>query len=369
MRLRDDESDLFYEAWLPLLTFVHEQTGLAPELRGRRPNDPLSSQQAATLRDRLWQDDSLRRAFVTKNPYGLRDECLVLVRSWEHRVSDTFVLINFDREGRGIFLAKDQAYAVLGLKSELFDIVPEDALPRMLVTTLLPFGDRIITDGLMSVYNVLIGPNMRGNYRREYQAFKARKVIRTRLPIEAPTSAQPSVAQLDRMIARLLGPQSSDRACEVAFRDQIRQHVRLPFQARMHGEPCRVVDIVLPTRGGLKVEVRVDSKPSRWPLQDLSLVDPWPEGAEWIAAYQHWKESMATPSPRPRASSLSRASRGPRDAPAAEPLAPDVVPAPETPPAPPRPTSSNKRAGAPGSEKKPAGKAARPSAKKWTWRF
>jgi hypothetical protein len=303
LRLRDEESDLFYEAWLPLLTFVHEQTGLVPGLRGRKPRDPLASEQAVTLRDRLWQDDLLRRVFLAQNPYGLRDECLALVQSWEHRVSDSFCVFTFDREGRAIFLAQHQAYAVLGLKSDLAELLPSFVLPRLVKTTLLPFEDRIVSDGLLVGYNVLLGSGIRGSYRREYQAIKARKVIRTRLPIEEPTTTLPSEAQHDRMIARLLGPLSSDRECEVAFRDQIRQHLRLPFQARIHDAPCQVMDIVLPTRGEIKALVQVDGEPSRWPLPDLSLVEPWPEGAEWIAAYRRWKESMATPSPRLSAAS------------------------------------------------------------------
>jgi hypothetical protein len=92
MRLSDDETALFYETFFPLLTFVHEQTGLVPEQRGRGPHDPMDTTQAVTLRDRLWEDGALRVAFVEKNPFKLRPECLELARSWQHRVSATFCI-------------------------------------------------------------------------------------------------------------------------------------------------------------------------------------------------------------------------------------------------------------------------------------
>jgi hypothetical protein len=91
MRL-SDETALFYETFFPLLTFVHEQTGLVPEQRGRGPHDPMDTARAVTLRDRLWEDDALRVAFVEKNPFKLRPECLELARSWQHRVSATFCI-------------------------------------------------------------------------------------------------------------------------------------------------------------------------------------------------------------------------------------------------------------------------------------
>lgn len=369
MRLRDDESDLFYEAWLPLLTFVHEQTGLVPELRGRQPSDPLRSEQAVTLRDRLWQDHTLWQAFLAQNPYGLRPECLALVKSWEHRVSGTFCLFTFDRQGRAIFLAEDHAYTVLGLKSELADLFPAFLLPLLLKTTLLPFGDRIISDGLLVGYNVTLGPGIRGSYRRAYQDFKARHRVHASLPVDLPTATRPSSAQLDRLVAGLLDSGTTDRACEVAFRDRIHQRVRLPFQARLHGEPCRVMDIVLPTRGGLKALVRVEGEPSRWPLQDVSLVEPWTEGAEWIAAYQHWKESMASPSPR----RLRQASRDSTTVTAARVPATKVAtekgeaPTSEALPAPSRPASTKRTPAT--AKPKPKTKPGRPPLKKWTWRF
>ena len=47
----------------------------------------------------------------------------------------------------------------------------------MVETVLLPFGDRIIYDGIFHTYNVHAGPNMRRGINEQYSEIKAKKGI------------------------------------------------------------------------------------------------------------------------------------------------------------------------------------------------
>lgn len=85
MRPSEPEANLYHATSWPLLTFVHEQTGLMPELCGHKPSDPMSSAQAMVLRDRLWAGDSLREAFLARTPGGLGGTRLERVGSWKRR--------------------------------------------------------------------------------------------------------------------------------------------------------------------------------------------------------------------------------------------------------------------------------------------
>lgn len=147
MKLAPEETRQFYAAWYPLLNWVNEQRQVlsgAPPISWDHFTPP---QQLVAIRDALWADDSLRQTFVAENPAGLSKELLDLVASWRVRQVGTFTVWKHYKKHTVFFSEDDQAFAVLGLQSDLEDIVPQP--PCYVSAVLLPFGDRIITDGLI----------------------------------------------------------------------------------------------------------------------------------------------------------------------------------------------------------------------------
>ena len=71
------------------------------------------------------------------------------------------------------------------------DQVIGSQLPILTTAALLPFGDKIIYDGLLSAYRVSFGPNMRSGISRDYQEAKEAFGIITSLPEETRSPALP----------------------------------------------------------------------------------------------------------------------------------------------------------------------------------
>ena len=61
---------------------------------------------------------------------------------------------------------------MVGLYSTWDEILPQ-APPVMVKAVLLPFGDRIIHDGLVAAHNVYLGPGIRRDYREMVRDLKA----------------------------------------------------------------------------------------------------------------------------------------------------------------------------------------------------
>lgn len=62
----------------------------------------------------------------------------------------------------------------------------------------------------------------------------------------------------------------------------------VPFETRLLGARVTVTAVDLTVDDRIVARVRRAGERQRIPLLDLPLPDPPPDGAEWIAAYQHW---------------------------------------------------------------------------------
>jgi hypothetical protein len=172
----------FYAIWFPLLHFVSGRTGLVPHFPSTYGEGSISPNDAATLRDKLWADDSLREAFIAENPIGLSADDLALVKDWGGRVSGSFYVFR-QLKKHAIFIperGEPLAYGVLGLASPIEDVIPLPP-PCLVQATLLPFEGKIIYDSLLVGYNISFGSGIRSSMNETYKAAQERGLLLTSL--------------------------------------------------------------------------------------------------------------------------------------------------------------------------------------------
>ena len=76
-----------------------------------------------------------------------------------------------------------------------------------------------------------------------------------------------------------------------AFFAMIEEHHALPFSVSILGVEA-VVEKVDMTRDGRIAVCKRDGVKQRIEILDLPLPKPIPAGAEWIAAYSHWRRGF-----------------------------------------------------------------------------
>lgn len=189
MILAPDEAALFYRAWWPLLAWVNQKKHVVPSFPTPTPDRPIPVPIANPVRLALWADDALREQFLVERGSALASAERELIASWKHRISGQFILFKHLRS-HSIFMHKD-VFGVVGIYSPLAELVR--VVPAYVDAFLLPFGDRIIIDGILSSPGVQLsfGAGMRRMFEKQYAEARDRSQIRTSL---LPTTTQPEVA-------------------------------------------------------------------------------------------------------------------------------------------------------------------------------
>ena len=181
MRLSEENGKRFYSLFLPLLNFVNKKKGVNPNLRNMTPGDFLPLSEVKEIADVLWADIGLIDEYLEVTD-GIAENDRKLIQSWKRRVSRDFVLERILKKGAIMISAEDdEVYQVSGIISTWDEIYSRARLPLMIQTTLIPFEDVIISDGLIMSYNFIIGGNMARGFKETYMEAKKNGTIHKQL--------------------------------------------------------------------------------------------------------------------------------------------------------------------------------------------
>ena len=162
------EGDFLYDASL------HDATDLDSFLASVEADDdaPLFNEQAvATALDEALGNPEVNDRYIAANVASLDKADLAIVESWKAALTEHFVV--FKHVGKLMLLSDNRIYHVTGLLEPLenvLDRLPSHArcsaaaasssYPRIVQTTLLPFGDKIVYSGFAYTMPLQIGSGM-----------------------------------------------------------------------------------------------------------------------------------------------------------------------------------------------------------------
>lgn len=197
MKLPKEDAALFYKLYLQLLVYVNKKRNLVEGLASPDDFGKFRPEQMNKLRDKLYRQPELIDSFVEENPQKFSAADLQIVKKWTNFVRGKFVILRYLKD-YAIFLDPEEppkAYGVLALYAPFEELVGS-FLPVMVETVLLPFSDRIISDGVFSTYRVSFGKGVRQSFNEAYQEAKSRFGIITSLPFSAEKVEQSDADKL-----------------------------------------------------------------------------------------------------------------------------------------------------------------------------
>ncbi|GEM_PF-6566947 len=104
----------------------------------------------------------------------------LLVESWSVSYTDDFYILKHLKDNTILLTSNEKKlYGVIGISEGLNEFFPEQTLPMLIRTTLLPFKEKIVYDGFFSYHNVHFGGNISRRLKQVYAEIKGEEGIIT----------------------------------------------------------------------------------------------------------------------------------------------------------------------------------------------
>ena len=172
MTLSQEDGQLYYKLWLPLLDFVNRKHRVNRKLKNIATAKELDPAEVKKVANKLWSDVAIIDDYL-KERVDLTEEYKAIIQSWKRRVQGKFMMERHLKKGTiFISLEDEEVYQVSGIISSWEEMFYGAPMPLMIDATFMPFQDVIISDGLVMPYNIFVGGNMKRMLRDAYMAAK-----------------------------------------------------------------------------------------------------------------------------------------------------------------------------------------------------
>ena len=176
--LSTEDRKTFFRLFIPLLDFTNQKYEineyLSEDLRMGRPD----TQELKEVADVLWENPETIDEYIeaTEKQFGLEEADRRLLEGWRYPVSGRFILERHLSKG-SIFIDAEntetmKVYLVKGLTEPWSEMLADFRPPILLRATLIPFGNCIISDGLVYPHNIIFGSGAKSDFKDLYMNAK-----------------------------------------------------------------------------------------------------------------------------------------------------------------------------------------------------
>ena len=172
MTLSQEDGQLYYKLWLPLLDYVNRMYRINRKLKSIATAKALDPAEVKEVANKLWSDVTIIDEYLNEC-VDLSEEHKEIVRSWKRRIQGQFMMERHLKKGT-IFISmeNEEVYQVSGIISSWEEMFYGAPMPLIIEATFMPFRDVIISDGLVIPYNILVGGGMKRIFKDVYMAAK-----------------------------------------------------------------------------------------------------------------------------------------------------------------------------------------------------
>jgi hypothetical protein len=179
MNLQPEEAQLFFKLYFRLLAYANRRMVVIKNVTQPDGIKKLDKANTTDIRDKLYKNPELIAQFVAENPENLLPEELAIISGWQHFIFQDFFILKFLKK-YSVLLSSEKIphlYGLIGLNDPLETITQNRPLPILIQTVLLPFQGRVIYDGLIRTYNLVIGSGIQYELNETYRRLKAKEGI------------------------------------------------------------------------------------------------------------------------------------------------------------------------------------------------
>ena len=172
MTLSQEDGQLFYKLWLPLLDFVNQKYHINRNLKSMATAKGLEPAEVKEVANKLWSKTEAIDLYLEKHPELLEND-RTIIQGWKRRIQGRFMMERHLKNGT-IFISMEdeEVYQVSGIISSWEEMFCGAPMPLMVEATFIPFRDVIISDGLVMPYNTIMGSGIKRSLKDVYMDAK-----------------------------------------------------------------------------------------------------------------------------------------------------------------------------------------------------
>jgi hypothetical protein len=171
MKLTTQDAEMFYRLIWSIQSYINLKLGILPQITTVDEYQILTSKEKIPVRDALYDNIELIDTYLQENPQQFLKEELEIIKGWKQFIRGEFFIERFLKKYT-IFIGSENVYGVLALYESFEDLLPFVRLPHYTKAVLLPFKGKIIYDGILEGYNILIGGGISSDLKETYMTAK-----------------------------------------------------------------------------------------------------------------------------------------------------------------------------------------------------
>ncbi len=146
--LSKKEASSFFKIYFALLEFTNNKYHINLNVKKIYKQKGVSPANVIDIVDKFWDNkESIIDEFIELNNYHFNEGELKLVREMKKGIRDVFVIARYEVDYT-LMISNDRIYMVKGLYDNIDKIIGYQQLPKFVKTSLLPFHDKIVYDGI-----------------------------------------------------------------------------------------------------------------------------------------------------------------------------------------------------------------------------
>lgn len=166
--LSSKDTKLFYKIYFGLLDFTNKKYKISDikiyNQQGINPYD------LKDILDKFWENkDLIVLEFCLANPYKFNKEELEITSSFKKGIRGMFIISKYELEYTA-FMTKDKVYMLKGINDNIDNIIPYKELPYPVITSIIPFKNVLIYDGILYGMGIKMGEGFENIVEDEYDS-------------------------------------------------------------------------------------------------------------------------------------------------------------------------------------------------------
>lgn len=178
-KLSQSDAKLYLNLMWSLQFYVSQKYSIASDLENFLAYAKADFDIRKEARDTLFANRDIIPEYADKNPDGFCEDHLSIVRSWENFINGPFIVERLTKK-YAVFINDDHVFGVLCLRDDWKEVIRSAyKLPFHAETTILPFKDKIIYDGILTLTGARISTDLALRFEDTYLDAKYDKRIIT----------------------------------------------------------------------------------------------------------------------------------------------------------------------------------------------